>query len=385
MPQPKKQGSSACKPSARKPAARKPAARKPAASRSGRAAPPKPATDAKSAAASGATPADERREDQLLAAAASLRDMLSKGVVITGDRLQEAVDEVVKRGRMTREDAEELVHNLVEIGRRQTQDALAEIEGIIGRSATQTRRMTRSRVKSVGAVARRAPGTDRALRTVDRVRRAAGLGPGLPDHRLRRPHDGAGQGAPRRPERRRAAQGPRPRAPQRQPQVGPGGDRQAAAVARHRAASGATYPGAHGVLHVHPPREGRRARSADRHARVRRQRGRPHGGLCRLRRRCDPRRPRARGHHEAQASVRRSAHAAGARAEPRADRAARRSPRRALAGAALRAPAGDQARAGAGRADADRPSRRLPARPDRARRRAVALPQQARVLVRHGR
>ncbi len=180
MPQPKKQGSSACKPSARKPAARKPAARKPAASRSGRAAPPKPATDAKSAPASAATAADQRREDQLLAAAAALREMLSKGVVITGDRLQEAVDEVVTRGRMTREDAEELVHNLVEIGRRQTQDALAEIEGIIGRSATQTRRMTRSRVKSVGAVARRAPGTDRALRTVDRVRRAAGLGQAFP-------------------------------------------------------------------------------------------------------------------------------------------------------------------------------------------------------------
>ena len=175
MPQPKKQGSSA-----RKPVARKPAARKPAAPRSGRAAPPKSTADAKSAAANGATRADERREDQLLAAAASLRDMLSKGIVITGDRLQEAVDEVVKRGRMTREDAEELVHNLVEIGRRQTQDALAEIEGIIGRSATQTRRMRRSRVKSVGAAARRAPGSDRALRTVDRVRRAAGLGPAFP-------------------------------------------------------------------------------------------------------------------------------------------------------------------------------------------------------------
>ncbi|MDQ3721998.1 MAG: hypothetical protein M3376_02790 [Actinomycetota bacterium] len=55
---------------------------------------------------------------------------------------------------MTRQDAAELVGNLVEIGRRQTQDALAD----------------------VGAAARRSPGTDRALRTVDRVRRAIGLG-----------------------------------------------------------------------------------------------------------------------------------------------------------------------------------------------------------------
>ena len=100
--------------------------------------------------------------------------------MITGERLQETVDEAVKRGRMTRQDAEELVGNLVEIGRRQTQDALAEVETLIGRSAKETRRVTRSRVKSVGSAARRAPGTDRALRTVDRVRRAAGLGQSFP-------------------------------------------------------------------------------------------------------------------------------------------------------------------------------------------------------------
>ena len=115
-----------------------------------------------------------------MAAVASLRDVLSKGVVITGERLQETVDEAVRRGRMTRQDAEELVDNLVEIGRRQAQDALAEAERLIGRSAKQTRRMTRSRVKGLGTAARRAPGTDRALRTVDRVRRATGLGQSLP-------------------------------------------------------------------------------------------------------------------------------------------------------------------------------------------------------------
>ena len=183
MAQPKKPASAG-----RKPAARKPAARKAAASGTGR----KPASAAQgtrtkqsgaSARATADPPRDaagERREDQLLAAIASLRDVLSKGVVITGERLQEALDETVKRGRMTRQDAEELLGNLVEIGRRQTQDALAEVEGMIGRSAKETRRMTRSHAKSVGAAARRAPGTDRALRTVDRVRRAAGLGQSFP-------------------------------------------------------------------------------------------------------------------------------------------------------------------------------------------------------------
>jgi polyhydroxyalkanoate synthesis regulator phasin len=131
-------------------------------------------------AAGGPAAAGPAREDQLMAAIGTLRDVLSKGVVITGERLQETVDEAVRRGRMTRQDAEELVGNLIEIGRRQAQDALAEAESLLGRSATQTRRATRSRVKSVGTAARRAPGTDRALRTVDRVRRAAGLGQSFP-------------------------------------------------------------------------------------------------------------------------------------------------------------------------------------------------------------
>ena len=149
MPQPKKSGSSARKPPAATPGA-------------------------------GRSPDADRREDQLLAAAAALRDMLSKGIVITSDRLQDTVDDAVRRGRMTRQDAEELVQNLVAIGRRQTQDTLVELEGLVERSAQRTRRQAQARVKDVGAAARRAPGTDRALRTVDRVRRAAGLGPAFP-------------------------------------------------------------------------------------------------------------------------------------------------------------------------------------------------------------
>jgi polyhydroxyalkanoate synthesis regulator phasin len=176
MPQPKKSGSSARKPAARKHAAKKPAAAKPARKR---AAPGQ--QQARAAARSAASdPGDGTREDQLQAAIASLRDMLSKGIVITTDRLQETVDEAVRRGRMTRQDAEELVQNLYAIGRRQAQDTLTELEGLVERSAKETRRQARARAKDVGAAARRAPGTDRALRTVDRVRRAAGLGPAFP-------------------------------------------------------------------------------------------------------------------------------------------------------------------------------------------------------------
>jgi hypothetical protein len=181
MPQPKKPGSPAPKPSARKPAPRKPAARKAAAPpRKGR-----PGTRPGQAGAgrpsdAGAAAANERREEQLHAAAASLRELLSRGAVITADRLQDTVEEAVRLGRMTREDAEELARNLLEIGRRQTQDTLAEVEALLGRSAKETRRQMRARLKDVSATAaRHAPGADRALRTVDRVRRAAGLG-GLP-------------------------------------------------------------------------------------------------------------------------------------------------------------------------------------------------------------
>jgi polyhydroxyalkanoate synthesis regulator phasin len=182
MPQPKKSGSSARKPAARQPAARTPASSKPA--RKGPAAKPPPHVQRPAARAGrpGGAQTDEarQREDQLLAAIASLRDLLAKGIVITAEVLQETIDEAVTRGRMTRQDAEDLAQNLISIGRRQSQDVLAEIEHLVGRSAKETSRQARARVKSVGAAARRAPGTDRALRTVDRVRRAAGLGHAFP-------------------------------------------------------------------------------------------------------------------------------------------------------------------------------------------------------------
>jgi polyhydroxyalkanoate synthesis regulator phasin len=179
MPQPKKPGSSARKASTGKPATRKPARKaaspKPAARK---AAPPRAAAGAPRKPAAAMAP--EQSDDALRAALATVRELLSRGVVISSDRLQETVDEAVRRGRMTREDAEELVTSLVQIGRRQTQDAIADLEALVERSASQTRRLARSRVRSVAAAARHAPGTDRALRAVDRARRATGLGSPFP-------------------------------------------------------------------------------------------------------------------------------------------------------------------------------------------------------------
>ena len=174
------------KPAARKQTSAKPAARKPAASKPAR----KGAAPRGRGAASGGrgashkpalTAAPEQRDEALLpTSVAAVRDLLTRGIVITGDRLQETLDEAVRRGRMTRADAEELVQVLVQVGRRQTQDALADLESLVERSAEETRRQTGSRVRSVATAARRAPGADRALRTMDRARRAAGLGSAFP-------------------------------------------------------------------------------------------------------------------------------------------------------------------------------------------------------------
>jgi polyhydroxyalkanoate synthesis regulator phasin len=179
MPQPKKPGSPARKASAGKPAARKPVRKAASPKPTGR----KPAHREVVVGAAPEAPAaqaPEAADDTPQAALAIVRDLLSRGIVISADRLQETVDEAVRRGRMTRDDAEELVANLVQIGRRQTQDAIADLEDLVERSATQTRRLARSRVRSVAAAARHAPGTDRALRAVDRARRAAGLGSPFP-------------------------------------------------------------------------------------------------------------------------------------------------------------------------------------------------------------
>ncbi|TML29355.1 MAG: hypothetical protein E6G30_04355 [Actinobacteria bacterium] len=94
-------------------------------------------------------------------------EVLGRGVVVTRDRLQESLDDAVRRGRMTRSDANELLVEILRRGRKQTEDVLADIEQLLGRSRGQLDTARR-------AVTGKA--TDRALREVDRVRRATGTG-----------------------------------------------------------------------------------------------------------------------------------------------------------------------------------------------------------------
>jgi polyhydroxyalkanoate synthesis regulator phasin len=92
----------------------------------------------------------------------NLREQLSRYldprevVVLTRDRVQEAVDDAVERGRMTRNDATALVTTLFERGRTQTDDLITQLEAVV--SGTPTR----------------------IVREVDRARRATGIGPAFP-------------------------------------------------------------------------------------------------------------------------------------------------------------------------------------------------------------
>lgn len=105
----------------------------------------------------------------------SVADQLVKGsikpqdlVMLTRDRIRETLDDAASRGRVTRKDADELVTELVRRGRSQSDDLRSEIEGLLGRMETVTKR------------ARSSKPVDRLVRGADRARRAAGVGPAFP-------------------------------------------------------------------------------------------------------------------------------------------------------------------------------------------------------------
>src|SRR4051794_18323234 len=54
-------------------------------------------------------------------------------VFMSRKRMEEALDEVVKRGRMTRDDAQQLGQALFILGRQQTDDVLKDLEQLMGR------------------------------------------------------------------------------------------------------------------------------------------------------------------------------------------------------------------------------------------------------------
>src|SRR4051812_18345385 len=113
-------------------------------------------------------------------------------VMLTRQRIEEALDEVVKRGRMTRDDASQLGQALFTVGRQQTDDVLKDLEQLLGRGRSNFEQRTEiMRGRSVDAArgARRSVGqaadaarkaADPLLMQADRARRVAGVGPSFP-------------------------------------------------------------------------------------------------------------------------------------------------------------------------------------------------------------
>ncbi len=128
------------------------------------------------APASRGTEKSTRAEESVQA----FREALEKTITISRERLQEVVDDAVRRGRMTRGDAEEMVGRLVTRGRDQAEDLLSQLERVLaqvreapGRAKQQVGdRAVRARKRAVKAV-------DKPLAGADRMRRAARV-PGFP-------------------------------------------------------------------------------------------------------------------------------------------------------------------------------------------------------------
>jgi polyhydroxyalkanoate synthesis regulator phasin len=114
----------------------------------------------------------------------AFRDALERSVTLSRDRLQEVMDDAVKRGRMTPGDANELVSRLVSRGRAQTDAMLRDLERLLdtARREVETRvQPARRRASTAAGRAARAArdAADRPLAEADRLRRRTG-GPGFP-------------------------------------------------------------------------------------------------------------------------------------------------------------------------------------------------------------
>jgi hypothetical protein len=113
-------------------------------------------------------------------------------VMLTRDRIEEALSEAVDRGRMTTADAQSLASTLLDRGRKQTNEVMKDLEGLLSRSRSEVEDRTSGVRKAaggaVGAARGQASGArGKAVRAAsgplaqaDRARRAAGVGPNFP-------------------------------------------------------------------------------------------------------------------------------------------------------------------------------------------------------------
>jgi polyhydroxyalkanoate synthesis regulator phasin len=98
------------------------------------------------------------------------RDM----VLLTRERIEEALDEAVERGAVTRKDAQGIGSNLLKRGRKETNDVLKDLEGLLAKGRKDVRK------QASGARRRAVRAASPALARADRARRAAGVGANFP-------------------------------------------------------------------------------------------------------------------------------------------------------------------------------------------------------------
>lgn len=77
-------------------------------------------------------------------------------VLITRKHLEETIEDAVKRGRMTRDDAQQLLQTLLQRSARQTDDFLSDLERLLGRGRTVEAGQTQSTAKRSRRKPRRA-------------------------------------------------------------------------------------------------------------------------------------------------------------------------------------------------------------------------------------
>jgi polyhydroxyalkanoate synthesis regulator phasin len=128
------------KTTARKPAAGKTATRKKVG--------PPPRKTAPRGSARRASPLDKSVEH--------FRQSLERSVTLSRERLQEVVDDAVKRGRITRGDAEKLLSDLLNRGRKQTDSLLGELERLVKQARQEVGGRTEPVRKQATQAARRA-------------------------------------------------------------------------------------------------------------------------------------------------------------------------------------------------------------------------------------
>ena len=110
----------------------------------------------------------------------AFRDALEKSITISRDRLQEVLDDAVRRGRMTRGDAEEMIGRLATRSREQAEDLLSQLDRLLSQvREAPDRAKQQAGERAEAARKRTVAAVERPLASADRVRRAT-RAPGFP-------------------------------------------------------------------------------------------------------------------------------------------------------------------------------------------------------------